>query len=342
MRKYLIALAVILSLGNPVPAGAEVVGQTDDPLVVGGGARPIGMGRAFTAVADDADAAFINPAGIGGLKGPTAMMMMTNMLMGEIYYAEFCGAIPATFGTLGLGLISTGVNQIPTDVDSSTVYTDYYDTLIIFNYSTALARFFGYGRNIYVGANYKIFNRGWTGGINRFASGQSIDLGIKYIVTPYLSFGLSRQNVLPVTMGGVLHWSTGAEEAIASLTKFGIAVKPLPLGGNVLFAYDIDFPAFSGRPVTMHFGTEWKTGQLLSLRGGLDQSLDAAAPERTSWNPTFGLSFDFARFRLDYAYHSYYNDPALANNYFSLSYQADPWMELKGEAAPAGESPRRR
>lgn len=340
--RYHYFLVSLIILVYTVPVRADVVGQTDDPMIIAGGARPFGMGRAFTAVANDADAPFINPAGIAGIKSPQAIVMMTNLLMGEIYYSEFCGAIPATFGTVGIGLISTGVNQIPTPVDSTTVFTDYYDTLFLVTYSTSMARFFGYGQNVFLGINFKFFNRGWTGGINRFASGKSVDIGVKYIVTPYLSFGLSRQNVLPVTMDGVLRWSSGAEEAIAGLTKLGMAVKPLPLGGNILFAYDIDFPSFSGRPVTMHFGTEWNITQSFALRGGFDQTVDAASPTQTTWNPTYGISLEFARFRLDYAYHSYYNDPALANNYVSLCYQAEPWLALKGGAAPAFETPRRR
>ena len=339
MIKYFAALIIILLVA---PAGADIVGQTDDPMVVGGGARPLGMGRAFTAVAGDADAPFLNPAGIAGIKGPQAIGMLTNLMMGEVYYTEFCAAFPASFGTVGFGLISTGVSQIPTTVDSTPVFTDYYDTLFLLSYSTALARFFEFGRNIFVGANFKLFNRGWTGGVNRFASGKSMDIGIKYIVTPYLAFGLCRQNILPVTMDGVLRWSSGAEEAIAGLTRFGMAVRPIPLGGNVLFAYDVDFPAFSGRPTTMHFGTEWDITPNFAVRAGVDQNVDAASPDKTAWNPAYGLSLSYARFRLDYAYHSYYNDPALANNYVSLGYSAEPWWSLKGEAVPAGEPLRRR
>jgi hypothetical protein len=335
-------LILFFLLACSAPARADIVGQTDDPMVISGGARPMGMGRAFTAIASDADAAFINPAGIAGLKGPQAMVMTTNLLMGEVYYTQFSGAIPADYGTVGIGLISTGVSQIPTTTDSTTVFTDYYDTLMLLSYSTPLSRYFNFGRNIFLGANFKLFNRGWTGGINRTATGRSLDLGIKYIITPYFSVGLCRQNVLPVSMGGVLNWSSGAEESIASMTKLGLAVKPIPLGGNVLFAYDIDLPAFSGRPVTMHFGSEWALSPFLAVRCGLDQNVDAASPDRTAWNPTYGMSIDLSRFRLDYAYHTYYNDPALANNYFSLSYQAEPWLELKSKTAPAGVTERRR
>lgn len=324
------------------PAQAVVTGPTDDPLVVGGGARPLGMGKAFTAIADDADALFINPAGLAGLKGPTALAMFTNLL-GEIYYLEYCGAIPAPFGTLGLGYITTGVNQIPTTNDQGQVVsTDYYDSLLLLSYSTPLGRYFGYGRNVFVGANYKIFNRGYSGGINLFAAGQSFDLGIKVIVSPYLSFGIARTNVLPVSMGGVLSYSTGIEESLSGVSKIGLAVKPVYFAGKLLLAGDLVLPAQSTRPVTAHLGAEYQLARFIAARAGLDQSVDTANNAGTNWDPTFGLSLGLAGFRIDYAYHPYYNDPELATTYISLSYVGEPWLALKGGPEPLPEIRERR
>ncbi|MBN3033689.1 MAG: hypothetical protein JW873_06305 [Candidatus Saganbacteria bacterium] len=307
-----------------LPVPAEVIGSRDDPLTIGGGARPIGMGRAFTAVVDDADAAFINPAGLGSLKGPAAMAMYTNLL-GEVYYNEFTGAVPTPYGSFGLGYITTGVSNIPT----SGLPSDYYDSLLTLTYATPLANYFYYGRNIFVGANYKIFNSGYTGGINQFATGMSADLGVKVVVSPHLAFGVNRQNLLPVSMGGVVKLSSGAEESLASITKVGVAVKPVPWP-KLLVAFDADLPAQTGRPVTQHLGVEWKENQYLAVRGGLDQSVDPGTASLVSWNPTFGTSLSYAGLRVDYAYHPYYNDPGLATNYISLSYVGQPWFALKG------------
>lgn len=325
------AASVWLILGGST-AISETITITDDPMVVGGGARPLGMGRAFTAVAEDVDALFINPAGIAGLKGPQAMAMFTNLL-GDIYYTEFCGAVPSRLGTLGIGCVVTGVSHVLIPVDSTPVYSDYYDSLFILSYSSPLSRFLGYGREMFFGANFKIFSRGWSGGVTKSALGYSLDIGLKYVYTPYLSFGFSRQNLLPLDLGGVLRWQgSGAEEAIAGLYKLGIAVKPKPLQGKVLMAFDVDLPAYSGRPVTMHAGGEWRIREDFAIRAGLDQSVDAAAPSQTSWNPTVGSSLTLFGFRVDYAFHAYYNDPALATSYISFSYQWAPLFALSGEA----------
>jgi len=328
MKKALIGIGLALLVVSP--ALSAVVGMTDDPMSVGGGARPLGMGRAFAAVADDADAPFINPAGIAGLKGPQAMSMFTNLL-GEVYYTEFSGAVPAPFGTVGMGYINTGISQVLIPTGSSFVYSDYYDTLLTMTYSTPLSRFFIYGRNIFVGGNLKLFSRGWTGGYSESASGFDADLGAKLVVTPNLSFGINRQNIVPLSLGGVIKMSSGAEEALAGITKVGVAIKPVPLRGDVLFAYDVDLPAQSGRPVTMHAGAEWQVNKYFALRGGADQSVDAASPSGTSWNPTVGISTGYAGFRIDFTHHPYYNDPGLAENYISLSYQGAPKYAFSSE-----------
>ncbi|MBI5700473.1 hypothetical protein HZC34_01335 [Candidatus Saganbacteria bacterium] len=153
--KKLISIIYLLMLA--FTANAAIIGSTDDAMTVGGGARPIGMGKAFVAVSDDADAPFINPAGLASLKGPQAMSMFTNLL-NEVYYMEYSGAVPTPYGTIGAGYITTGVNNIPT-----TPPTDYYDSLFLVSYSTPLGRFFRYGKNIFVGANRTACNASFRG-----------------------------------------------------------------------------------------------------------------------------------------------------------------------------------
>jgi len=315
-------LFVICYLGFTVDAA--IIGSTDDAMTIGGGARPIGMGRAHTAIVEDADAPFINPAGLASLKGPSAMMMYTNLL-GTVYYSEYCGAVPLSNGTVGVGYITTGVNNIPT----TPVPSDYYDSLVTLTYAAPVALFADYGNNVFVGGNFKLFNRGYTGGITSFETGMSADLGIKVALSPNLNFGLCRQNILPVSMGGVLRLSGGAEETVAGIYKVGFAIKPVPWP-KLLIALDEDIPAQTGRPPLSHIGFEWKENQYLTIRAGADQSLDPATATLASWNPSYGVSLGFKGLRIDYAYHAYYNDPSLANTYVSLSYIGEPWFAMKG------------
>ena len=311
--------------------GVLAAGSTDDATIIGGGARPLGMGKAFVAIADDADAIFINPSGIAGIKSPQAMSMFTNLL-NEVYYMEFSGAVPAPMGALGVGYIATGTNGIL--IGSPEVSTNYYDTLLAFSYSSPLARFTQYGRNIFLGTDIKLYSRGYSGGINQQATGISADIGLKFIYNPYLSFGICRQNIMPVALGGKIQWHpSGAEENLAGIDKVGIAIKPINFDKKVTLAYDVDLPAYGTRPVTMHFGGEWQMHEALCLRGGLDQNLDSSTQTKVSWNPTFGLSLEIKNFRLDYAYHGYYNDPSLATNYISISLRGEQGDILRGRQA---------
>jgi hypothetical protein len=120
-----------------------------------------------------------------------------------------------------------------------------------------------------------------------------------------------------------------------------VAVRSNLLKESLLFTMDYDLPSFSGRPETVHLGTEWKANEYMAIRGGYGQNIDAASSTGTSWNPSIGVSFGYSGFRVDYAYLSYYNDPALATYYVSLSYIGEPWFALKGETAPLIESPTR-
>jgi hypothetical protein len=333
VRVFILCLTLFLS---SAAARAGVIDQTDDPMVIGGGARPLGMGRAFAAIADDCDTIFINPGGLASLKAPQAMIMFTTLLE-DVYYREFSGTIPTDYGTAGIGYIGTGVNGVPTEG----IPSDYYDNMLVLSYGTPLARIFRYGRNIFVGGNYKIFSRGWSGGLNQSAVGMSADLGAKLVYNPYLSFGLNFQNIVPPALGGVLTWGNGTQESLAGLAKFGIVVRPIIFDSKLLVTYDIDLPYSSVRPVTMHLGTEWKMHPNLAVRGGLDQSLDASTASGTSWNPTLGLSLEYKGIRLDYAYHPFYNYPALATSYVSLSYIGEPSNALKGETVHPVEGGRR-
>jgi hypothetical protein len=199
------------------------------------------------------------------------MAMYTNLLT-DVYYREFSGAVPTPYGTLGLGYITTGVNNIVTT--DTPVPTNYYDSLLAFTYATPLANFVSYGKNVFVGANYKLYNRGYTGGHSELgqATGFSGDFGVKLVVNQHLSLGLNRQNFIPVSMGSVIRLSSGAEESLASVTKIGAAIKPVPWP-KLLIAVDADLPEQSGRPITQHFGFEWKENQFITVRAGLDQSV---------------------------------------------------------------------
>lgn len=97
-------ITLLLLLPPPPVQGQGTAGGTF--LLIGPGARAGGMGEAQVALANDAYAAYWNPAGLGFLEGSELAAMHMNWLPGladDIYY-EYLAMRKSlgTFGTIGL------------------------------------------------------------------------------------------------------------------------------------------------------------------------------------------------------------------------------------------------
>lgn len=69
IRTTLLAITIVLSAALPSHAEVQFEALNGSDLGMGVGARAIGMGGAFVAIADDPSATFWNPAGLTDLKG---------------------------------------------------------------------------------------------------------------------------------------------------------------------------------------------------------------------------------------------------------------------------------
>ncbi|MBN2538326.1 hypothetical protein JXB37_08640, partial [candidate division WOR-3 bacterium] len=69
MSRSRLAGVVLLGLALVGPATAEEGGLPGAMLMYGPGPRSLAMGKAFTAVADDAQAGYFNPGGLFQLNG---------------------------------------------------------------------------------------------------------------------------------------------------------------------------------------------------------------------------------------------------------------------------------
>ncbi|MGB7055958.1 MAG: hypothetical protein WBE28_11630, partial [bacterium] len=96
-----------------------IVGQIFDPgatgytfVKLGVGVRPVAMGNAFTAISDDGNAVFWNPAGLGVVNSYYVAGMLMNHLTYFNYY-NLTSAIPVgKSSTVGLGLSYLGASDI--------------------------------------------------------------------------------------------------------------------------------------------------------------------------------------------------------------------------------------
>ena len=210
---------------------------------IGVGARPLGLGKAYVGVADDASAVFTNPAGLS-LNDNLNIVSMSGAMLGDVNYFLLGAADITPIGRFGFGYINASVGSIPlTGLAGSgpsleaVQYgsSDYGSSQFIFSYGSRLSRFLknGAGDNVDIGASLKLFTQGFTGGAapptggdnplnNATGSGMDADLGLMWQASSWANLGLVFQNFLPESFGGKFVWQkNNVIDDIPLVTKLG-------------------------------------------------------------------------------------------------------------------------
>ncbi len=258
---YLVISSYIFGLGGGT--------SNADFLKIGAGARPEAMGEAFTGVADDANAAFWNPAGLATMDKWNLTFM--HLIWYQDTYYEFASiAMPIdNFTNIGFSFNYLGVpgfnstidmfnNKITNDAPAS------YDMAI----TASLARNFGnlYTKdftigNISVGGNLTFIKRELLG--KQLSSFFLFDLGILANITESMTTGLTIQDI-----GS----STGEDNTPLS-AKFGASYNfVLSKEFSILVCGDVNKPIDTKNPDYKawftNLGVEIKFFEMLFLRGG--------------------------------------------------------------------------
>jgi len=351
MIKHLVLLIISYSL-LAVGAG-QVLAQAvaPDATRLSVGARILGMGKAFTGLADDVGSIYTNPAGLGNLSD-WQLSSMSGNYMEDFNYLNLCGAYPTNWGVLGLGFTNSSISggystrikagSDPLDpvyeIDPTQPSINYYNNVLVLSYGNKLNNMklpFKLPFETLFGANLKLMFSGMSGdGITSGgASGKELDAGILIKPSPYLSLGSTLQNLLPYSMGGKLEYASGHSESYPAVWINGLALKILgeknsikTYGGQDLKLL-LDFDYYPTRPlfpVVCHTGLEWIPVKMVSLRAGIDQDAvgDGSGGKMSAVsNLTFGVGFEYNGFKFDYAYHQFNGVAGMTDNFFSLSYQ---------------------
>jgi len=325
MRRVLIFAFLVLIAGSSL---AEVR-LTADITRLGVGARPLGMGKMFTGLADDISAMYLNPAGLAQLKTPQ-ILSMSGKFVNSVNYLTLAAVSPTRFGTVGIGYAGAGIGfstpvlqltEIATGeyrvIPSTTeaVSYDYDNYAIALTYGTSVLR-----PDLSVGATLKLFTETISGASKGSSSGYDLDLGLMFKPNPNLTLGVLGKSILPYDLGGKIKWDTGLEEAIPASVNLGASYKMK----NITVGADYEFrPKQTDVPGYWHAGIEWWLTEIFALRAGVDQDVvgkGSGDDLAVTSNPTAGLSLLFRGFSFDYAFHRYNDIAANDTHYFSLSY----------------------
>jgi hypothetical protein len=310
-----------------VPATSQATKYAGEFMSIGGGARPLGMGGAFVAVANDVSTVYYNPAGISGIEKRQLLGMHSERFGDLVNYNFGAYSQPSKLldskwePAFGLGLIHLGVddiiitNQLGFDDANGNGVLDQGESLTDENgnpfsayeslpretdNSFALMGSFavktGYGR---VGGTLKILYSDNVAG--NTSTGIGIDLGYLYrgLYFDHFDVGVKLQDAT----GTYISWSTGTNVFISPVPKVGAAytLKSDKFNGSLLLAADaaiyFDDPRTSaqywvdGMGTDLHLGAELEFQEKVMVRGGLDAK-----------NPTAGAGLRLGFLGFDYAY----------------------------------------
>jgi hypothetical protein len=269
-------------------------------LKVGIGSRPMGMGGAFTAAADDPHAIYWNPAGLALVRNPEAsgtyVSYFSGVDAGTIVFAQPVRKV-AGFGVsanfLRVGGIQTTTNENPTGAGLPEYSSK--DLAISAAWGSRLV-----GR-LYGGASASFLYEGISARGGFSTTGTAFNVGF-----------LFRPPIEGVTAGvAVRHWGYqlalyGDEAEDLPLTVAGgIAVRPLER--RLLLALDVEKPR--DNDVGVNAGAEVMVVRDFYARAGY-RSLDRRVRESASASDLAGLTFGLGivgtrRYHVDYAYSSF-------------------------------------
>ena len=309
MKKLsVVILLIALVAGSTGTAAADAAGRAGAFLKMGVGARALGMGSAFTAVADDSTAAFWNPAGLVLLERHEAAFMHANLTLDRKYnFFNYAHVLKDSEGNKGgvvaLSHIRFGVDGIPETrlatgrTDGAPFVGDEPATrpdgtytpgqnVYIFSYfdNTETSTFGTYARKLsekfYGGVNLKRINQSL---FTNSADAWGLDLGFMYISNERSRFGLSIRDI-----GKSLKWDTpsGRSDKVPVTTSVGYAYMP-----REKFTLAIDVSKVQDMDAKFRAGAEMWLNKYAALRVGTQAG-----------EMTLGASFKLDTWQFDYSY----------------------------------------
>ena len=284
LTRTLISVTILILSANVSFAGSGDAGQPGEFLRWGVGARALGMGKAFSSIADDGSAVYWNPAGVAQLRRNELMFMHVN-LFAENTYFDYIGynanidtasvlsfLRKAHFDYWGLGCVVLTVGAFegrdkynnPTstfsNVESSVIANlsgDIINHRLIANY----------------GVNLKIVNQNsYHGKVNDFGFGFDIGTIIQPInLIKWRFWGIKYQ--MPLRLGAKLSYLTGDYAEPIDPLSYHLGLSYSLRFGNFYILPSLDYEGFlNANRSEFSVGSEFSCNyqnNIISLRVGL-------------------------------------------------------------------------
>ena len=273
VASYLFSFCLIPLSSHALP---QTGGLEGDFLSWGAGARALGLGKAYVALATDSSAAYWNPAGLAFAERSEVGALHAILWEGANY--DFLGvALPTlssgTFGWFG-SLLSVGGLEGRNDDNDIT------GTFGVTKFGTGLA----YGTELIpelgVGFTMKWLGRWFDGRESGFVTA---DVGLRWKPQAWAVLGVVVQQAASIRYGGT-------EDALLPTLRVGLALAPVPELGTIVA--DLEAPGGFSRPDDLRWrvGVESAPIGPLTARAGLD-----------TWEAAGGVGLAIEGWTVDYS-----------------------------------------
>jgi hypothetical protein len=307
MSKITLAFLILVLLAS---ASFAIQHDYTPFLCWGVGARPMGMGKAFSFLADDANAIYYNPAGLGFQSG-----IQIEGQLGQEFYRVANNFYGLTKSNFGIGYQTYGKYVIPYWKIDNTY--DEFETngcsLLMLAYAHQI------NHKLSVGGSLKSFiidaKKGYVGGKN-------LDIGLLFRPSAYWQFGLAAQNLFsiiddfrayksdpnvgPLTSADVLLYPNIKVGLVNQNQYFVFSAELLNLGYNEQLHWGIE------KPLSFLFESQ------IAFRLGMYGTLPTYVNSFQKTNKSIGFSFCKNWFDFDYAVEFYPDGGTSARSSFII------------------------